>query len=259
MKVFLTGASGFLGQAVLQRLRKANLEVLALSRSDSTDKIINAANATPIRGNLENIDENHLYPKTPNSYYGKAKKEAEEFLLKNKFNMEIIILRPTFIWGNGANAFATIAAKVKTGQFLWIDNGNANFEAVHVDNVAESVFLALTKGKNGEVYFITDDEPSTVKEFFSETFKALNLPIPAKSLATFIASPAACLIETAWRLTNISSPPPLTRFDLSFVNMPRRYNINKAKRELGYQPILSRDQGFSKIVSILQREKNSNL
>lgn len=175
------------------------------------------------------------------------KKIAEEFLLASNYSMEIIVIRPTFIWGSGSNAFTTIASKVKSGQFVWIDDGKASFEAVHVENVAEAILLSLTKGKDREIYFVTDDENSTVKEFFSKAFKSLHLPIPSKSLPSLIASPVACAVENVWRWTHIPSQPPLTRFDLSFVNMNRRYNIAKAKKDLGYRPVVSREKGFSSL------------
>lgn len=266
MRVFLTGASGFLGRVVLDRLLREKHEVVALSRSTTSDNFISKIGAIPVRGDLSDvepmqkhlkgidvvihcaatvefwgkwekfekgivtatiklaelanrngvkrfihissesvlqdkaplidIDEKYPYPSSPNSYYGKAKKQTEEFLLKTNFPMAIIILRPTFIWGNDSNAFATIALKVKSGQFAWIDDGKADFEAIHVENVAEAILLALTNGKNRAVYLVTDDERSTVKEFFSKVFEAYSLPMPTKSLPSIIAKPAACIVET---------------------------------------------------------------
>ncbi|MGZ3771879.1 MAG: NAD-dependent epimerase/dehydratase family protein [Bdellovibrio sp.] len=46
---------------------------------------------------LLNINEDYAYPDQPNSFYGKAKKIVEQKLLQLNCQMEIIILRPTFI------------------------------------------------------------------------------------------------------------------------------------------------------------------
>jgi hypothetical protein len=56
MKVFITGASGFIGGAVATRLRAAGHDVVALSRSDGSDKKIQALGATPCRGELGAVD-----------------------------------------------------------------------------------------------------------------------------------------------------------------------------------------------------------
>ena len=184
---------------------------------------------------------------TSNSFYGLAKKNAEIELLKSDSPMEIIILRPTFIWGPNSKSLDEILSKAKQGKFLWVDNGNSSFEAVHVNNVAEAVVLSLENGKSHSIYFVTDNEPITVKQFFTRYFSKMGVPIPKKSVPKFAANTLANLFEIAWKLLRLPSPPPLTRFDLSFVSMPRRYNIEKTIEELGYRPIINRENGFKNI------------
>ena len=53
-KVFLTGASGFLGGHVLAELKGAGCDVRALSRRPESDDAIRAQGATPVRGELTN-------------------------------------------------------------------------------------------------------------------------------------------------------------------------------------------------------------
>lgn len=198
---------------------------------------------------LLDIDENYPYPQEPNSYYGKSKMFAEQRLLEMNNGIEIIVLRPTFIWGPDCPALSTVTQKVNSGEFIWIDHGNVSFEAVHVENVSEAVALAITKGTDRQIYFVTDDEPSTVRNFFENFLKATGTPIPTKSIPGFLAMPLARAIECLWRTLRIKAPPPLTRFDLAFVNMSRRYKIDRIKNDLGYRPIVSRDMGFKQLSS----------
>ena len=54
MKVFVTGASGFIGTAVVQELLDAGHQVLGLARSDNAAKTITSLGAKAVPGQLEN-------------------------------------------------------------------------------------------------------------------------------------------------------------------------------------------------------------
>lgn len=60
MKIFITGASGFVGGAATRHLVGAGHEVYAMSRSASSDAVIRALGGEPVRCDLQSVSAEHL-------------------------------------------------------------------------------------------------------------------------------------------------------------------------------------------------------
>lgn len=56
MKVFLTGATGYVGSVVAEKLKGRGIKVFGLARNDEAENKLTEARIEPVRGNLEDFD-----------------------------------------------------------------------------------------------------------------------------------------------------------------------------------------------------------
>lgn len=227
----------------------ATSSVLKAAEQNGVGKFIYISSESVLQDKktLIGIDESTPYPKEPNSFYGKSKMLAEKNILQASSKMKRIIIRPTFIWGKDAPQLQSIIDKVKAGQFMWIDHGDIMVEMVHVENVAEAIALSCYKGKDKDIFYVTDDNPKPAKEFFTDLMATQGISIPNKSIPGGVARPLATFVEFIWKTFRLKSYPPLNRFDLSFIAMPRSYKIDKIKKELGYKPVVRYKEGLEEM------------
>lgn len=217
----------------------ATEQLLKACDEQGVRRFIYISSESVLQGNgpLLDIDETYPYPDEPNSYYGKAKKLAEVGIRRSSSSVHRVILRPPYIWGDGDKQLDKVIGKVKAGQFMWADGGEIPMEMVHVENLVEAIMLALTRGENGETYFVTDGNPRPVREFLTALLTARGVTPPTRSAPSWLLRPVARLVEGVWRVLHIPGVPPLSRFQLDFIALPRRYGIGKIRNGMGYRPV----------------------
>ena len=78
--------------------------------------------------------------------------------------------------------------------------------------------------------------------------KALGYTFPSRQISFPIAFALAGLAESAHTLFRLKGEPRLTRYAVSLLAKSMTLDISAARRDLGYQPRISVDEGLDRFV-----------
>ena len=206
-----------------------------------------------------NVPECFQAPRFVNDY-ARTKALAEEriqTICTQQAETTAVILRPRAIFGPYDQVLIPRLARVmkqRGGVLPLPRGGDTVLDVTFAENVVHAMWLASNQVNliSGATYNITNDAPTTIRSvletlFIREMGQHLHIPrIPYPVMAT-----AARLMETAALFTR--KEPMLTAYSLGVLAYDMTLDISKAKKELGYQAIVSLDDGIAKTAHWLKK------
>jgi nucleoside-diphosphate-sugar epimerase len=197
---------------------------------------------------LVGVDESAPLRPDSRAPYPRSKAIAEQSVrTANRDGFETVVLRPRFVWGRGDTSLLPgIMGMVEAGRFAWIGGGGQLTATTHVENTVEGMMLASERGRPGEAYFVTDGEPVVFRDFVSDLIRTQGVEPPRRSIPTPVAGAVMRAGEALWRLP-LPGRPPVTRFAYWVSSQECTIEISKARRELGYEPVISRSLGLAEM------------
>jgi nucleoside-diphosphate-sugar epimerase len=155
------------------------------------------------------------------------------------------IVRTTTIFGPGDDLnFGRIAQRLLAGTSIVIGSGGNRVPVAFVDDVVQGLLLVLEHEAAGEIYNITDDRCPTQAELLQEIADQLGARMPRIHVPYRLLYGTAYLAELLAQATR-SEGALVTRFGVLLYGADNRFAIDKARRELGYEPRVSLRQGVS--------------
>jgi len=202
-----------------------------------------------------NLTEAAPYPATSVSVYSQTKKLGEDLVNAASGGLETVILRPKAIFGPGDRALLPrLLATARTGRLPVIGDGRNLVDLTCVDNVVEAMRLAMTADAAvGKTYHITNDEHALLWHQVRRILQELKLPPPRLRMSLPAALAAAGAMEKVARVTG--GEPTLTRYSALILARTQTYSIAAAKRDLGYRPLVSLEEGIEQTLSALRLEQ----
>lgn len=197
-----------------------------------------------VHGHIDRPPGDETSPIAPADYYQQTKYEGELELEKFKDRIEYTILRPTAIYGPGdPERFHMIYKRANKGRFLMFGNGMTTYHPVYIDNLVDAFVKAMPAGTGaGEAYIIGDEHYYTLNELVARVGKALgkDVSVPHLPITPLIVAGHVC--EKVCKPFGIN--PPIFPRRVDWFRQVRAFSIDKARRDLGYEPKVGIDEGL---------------
>jgi len=211
---------------------------------------------------MEGVDESVPYPTRYKAEYPRTKAMAEKLVLaSSSSDFAVVALRPHLIWGpRDTNLIPGILSRGKKGRMRRVGTERKLVDCTYVDNVAAAHLLAAEKLKpgsplSGKAYFISQDEPVDVWEFIARVLECAGLPPIKGSVSPNLAYAAGAVCEKVYRWIPSLGEPPITRFAAEELATSHWFDNSAARRDFGYRPIVTMEEGFGKLRAWFQSHK----
>ncbi|AYE99109.1 KR domain-containing protein [Mycobacterium paragordonae] len=215
--------------------------------------VYTASNSVVMEGqNIANGDETMPYTKRFNDLYTETKVAAEQYVLSQNGvdGMLTCSIRPSGIWGTGDQTmFRKLFESVIKGHTkVLVGPKSVKLDNSYVHNLIHGFILAgehLVPGGSapGQAYFINDGEPINMFEFARPVVEACGEKWPTIR----IPAPPVRLAMTAWQRLHFQfgAPAPLLEpLAIERVAINNYFSIEKARRDLGYEPLFTTEQAL---------------
>lgn len=192
-------------------------------------------------------------PQTP---YQRSKLESEREALSfwREHRVPVVVLRPCMIYGAGTRAgeFAKMYRLMKKGLFPRVGLGRNLTPIVHVRDVVQAALKAADHGRPGETYLVASARSFELAELRRHVLSACGVRRPywyvpawAMYLGAWILQSAALLMRRA---------PVVSVRNIASTVWDREFSIDKARRELGYEPEVDIWMGIETMVRWLESD-----
>lgn len=232
--------------------------VIAGCRTAKVPVLIHTSSPSIVHGHedIEGANESIPYATSFTAHYPRTKAISEQrALAASDESLKVIALRPHFIWGPGdRHLLPRLIARAKTGRLRQIGSRDPKCDTIYIDNCVEAHLLAadaLRKGAalGGKAYFVSDDAPIGVWTMANKMLACAGQGPVGRPIPAGVAYAVGATMEFVYALFGVEKEPLITRFGASELSYAQWFDISAARRDLGYQPKVSIDEGLKRLAA----------
>jgi nucleoside-diphosphate-sugar epimerase len=200
-----------------------------------------------VHGDVEHPPANEDAPLRPGDVYQETKLEGERLAREagTRLGIEVVIARPTGIYGPGDRRLLKMFRGVARKRFPMLGSGNIYYHLTYIDDLVEGFRLCGEHpAAAGRTYILAGGEVTTLNELVAIVAEIAGVPPPRLHLPVwpFWVAGAACEAVC----TPLGIEPPLYRRRVDFYTKSRAFDISRARSEIGYDPRVGLREGIAR-------------
>jgi len=189
--------------------------------------------------------------------YGDTKIEGEQlaWTYHHEHGLPVTVVRPVNIYGPRSTTFVVeIVELLKSGSMIHVGNGHKPAGLGYVTNVVDVLLRAADSEKStGQAYNAADGSDVTWRQYVDRLAQIIGVPRPRLVIPHRLAYLAGWAMEKAYGALRLRSRPLLTRMVAELFGTDQGFPIDKARRELGYEPQVDFDEGMRRVEAWLHQ------
>ncbi len=203
-----------------------------------------------VHGDIERPPANEDAPLRPGDLYQETKLEGERLAREAaaRTGLEVVIVRPTGIYGPGDRRLLKLFRGVARRRFVILGRGEIFYHLTYIDDLAEGFRLCGTHpAAAGRTYILSGPEVTTLKELVKVTAEVAGVaPLPIRlPVWPFWIAGAACEAVCA----PLGIEPPIYRRRVDFFTKSRAFDSTRARQEIGYAPRVGLREGIGRTLA----------
>ncbi len=259
----LDGAVGLFNLAAVVSKKGVDVSEFRRVHVEAVENLLDAALRRGVRrfvqcstigvlGDIGNRPADEETPLNAKDEYQLSKAEGEKLALSynGKEKLEVTVVRPAMVYGPGDTRLAKLFRHIATGRFRMIGTGATLAHPVYIDDLVEGMILALNSKKAaGRIYILGGDRCVTLNEWAAIIAKAAGVKLSRFHIPYPLVMSVALVCEVICAPFGIE--PPLYRRRVDFFIKNRAFAIDRAKEELGYNPMVNLEEGAKRTLAAL--------
>jgi dihydroflavonol-4-reductase len=203
-----------------------------------------------VHGDIERPPANEDAPLRPGDVYQETKLEGERLAREAgaRTGVEVVIVRPTGIYGPGDRRLLKLFRGVARRRFLILGRGEIFYHLTYIDDLTEGFRLCGTHpAAAGRTYILSGPEVTRLNELVKITAEVAGVDPPRLRLPVWPVWLAGAACEAACAPLGIE--PPLYRRRVDFFTKSRAFDSTRARQEIGYAPRIGLREGISRTLT----------